>query len=88
MRVLAENIREFSTKKRVLKRSLRINDQFTTMTAILNLIDLHLKKFTENTEEHLRRPPLSKFWDRKLATTREQYHLYMIEIELTNRLNT
>jgi hypothetical protein len=25
-------------------------------------------------------------WDRRLATTREQYHLYMLEIELTNRI--
>jgi hypothetical protein len=29
--------------------------------------------------------PLSKLWDFRLATTREQYHLYMLEIELTNR---
>ena len=28
-----------------------------------------------------------KFWDRRLATTEEQYHLYMLEIELTNRMN-
>lgn len=86
MRELVENIREFSTKKRILKRSLRINDQSSTMTVILNLIDLNLKKFTENAEEHLRRLSLSKFWDRRLATTREQYHLYMLEIELNNRL--
>ncbi len=31
--------------------------------------------------------PLSKFWDFRLATTREQYHLYMLEIELTNRIH-
>ncbi|HUV01662.1 MAG TPA: DUF116 domain-containing protein [Bacteroidales bacterium] len=87
MRELVENIREFSSKKRILKKSLRISNQFNTMSVILNLIDLHLKKYTENVEEHLRTLPLSKFWDRRLATTREQYHLYMLEIELTNRLS-
>jgi hypothetical protein len=87
LRELVENIREFSSKKRILKKSLRINNQFNPMSVILNLIDLHLKKYTENVEEHLRKLPLSKFWDRRLATTREQYHLYMLEIELTNRLS-
>jgi len=86
LKELIENIREFSSKKRILNKSLRINNRFNTMTVILNLIDLHLKKYTENVEEHLRTLPLSKFWDRRLATTREQYHLYMLEIELTNRL--
>jgi hypothetical protein len=56
------------------------------MSVILNLIDPHLKRYTENTRKHLETLPLSKSWDRRLATTREQYHLYMLEIELTNRL--
>jgi hypothetical protein len=85
-RNLIENIRKFSSKKRVLKNSLKITDSDSLMAGILNLIDPHLKKYTENTEEHLRTLPLSKFWDRRLATIREQYHLYMLEIELTNRL--
>ena len=83
---LIDNIRKFSTKKRILNKSLEINGIGNLMAGILNLIDPHLKKYTENTEEHLRTLPLSKFWDRRLATTREQYHLYMLEIELTNRL--
>jgi hypothetical protein len=85
-RDLIENIRKFSLKKRILKKSLEIKDSGSMMAVILNLIDPHLKKYTENTEEHLRTLPLSKFWDRRLATTREQYHLYMLEIELINRL--
>ncbi len=83
---LIEKIREFSSKKRILKKSLRIKDPGDMMAVILNLIDPCLRIYTENTEEHLRTLPLSKFWDRRLATTREQYHLYMLEIELTNRL--
>jgi len=86
IRELVEEIRVFSSKKRILKKSLRTKDTGNRMPAILNLIDSHLKIYTENVEEHLRTLPLSKFWDRRLATTREQYHLYMLEIELTNRL--
>ena len=80
------NIRKLSSKKRFLKRSLRIYDPDNLMSVILNLINPYLKKYTENVEGHLRDLPLSKFWDRRLATTREQYHIYMIERELTNRI--
>ncbi len=84
---LINNISKFSSHKRILKKSLALKGKATPMESILNLIDPHLKQYTENTEGHLRTLPLSKFWDRRLATTREQYHLYMLEIELTNRLN-
>ena len=85
-RVLIENIRKFSSKKRTLKRYLKKKESDNHMSVILNLIDPNLKKYTENTEEHLIRLPLSKICDRRLATSREQYHLYMLEIELSNRV--
>jgi len=83
---LIESIRKFSSRKRILKESLRTKDQVNPMSVILNLIDPYLKCYTGNAEKHLKTLPLSKFWDHRLATTREQYHLYMLEIELTNRL--
>ena len=86
IRYLINNIQKFSSKKRILKKSLKIKDSSRPMATILTLIDPYLKKYTENTEEHLKTLPLSKLLDRRLATTREQYHLYMLEIELTNRL--
>jgi len=86
IREIVEEIRKFSSKKRMLKKSLRTRDTLDKMPAILNIIDSQLRIYTGNVEEHLRTLPLSKFWDRRLATTREQYHLYMLEIELTNRL--
>jgi len=85
-RDLIEKIRSFSGNKRNLKKILGIKGAGGLMAVILNLIDPYLRKYTGNTEEHLRALPLSKFWDKRLATTREQYHLYMLEIELTNRL--
>ena len=83
---LVGNIRRLSTKKRYLKRSLEIKDPGNMISVILNIIDPYLSKYTENTDMHLRTIPVSKLWDRRLVTSREQYHLYMLEIELTNRL--
>jgi hypothetical protein len=81
-RSLIENIRRFSSKKRILKKSLEVKDHSNLMSEILNIVDPDLKKYTEKSNEHLRTLRLSQLWDRRLATTREQYHLYMLEIEL------
>lgn len=86
IRELVENLAQFSSKKRTLRKILKNQGSYDMMSSIISLIDPHLRKYTENTEEHLRTLPVSKLWDRRLATTREQYHLYMLEIELTNRL--
>lgn len=86
LRFLIDHIAEFSLKKKILKRSLEKKDRDNLMSNILNFIHPQLEKYTGNTEEHLKTLPLSKFFDKRLATTREQYHLYMLEIELTNRL--
>ena len=86
IRKIVEELREFSSGKRILKKSLKSPEPSNRMTVVLNLIDSYLKIYTEHVEEHLRTLPLSKLWDRRLATSREQYHLYMLEIELTNRL--
>ncbi len=83
---LVEDIRKFSSKKRALRKSLKTRKTGNLVSVILDMIDPDLKIYTENVEEHLRTLPVLKFWDRRLATTREQYHLYMLEIELTNRL--
>jgi hypothetical protein len=83
---LIECIRKFSSNKRILKKYLINKESDNLISVILNVVDPYLKKYTENTEDHLRKLPLSKIWDRRLATSREQYHLYMIEIELTNRM--
>ena len=77
----------FSSKKRYLRSLLNKGNSDTLISTILQLITPYLEPYTENTEEHLRNLPVTKWWDRRLGTTREQYHLYMIEIEMTNRLN-
>ena len=80
------DLQKFSLRKRRLKNILEKKSTDDRMHRILNLIDPFLKQYTENVEGHLKTLPLTKLWDRRLATTREQYHLYMLEIELTNRM--
>ena len=84
---LIEKLQRFSSGKRSLKRALEKKRTGNLMDEILKLIDPHLTKYTTGAEEHLKHIPLSKLWDKHIATTREQYHLYMLEVELTNRLN-
>jgi hypothetical protein len=84
--IMVEELSQFSSKKRSLKKTLGNPRPAYNMSTILQFIDPHLRKYTESTEEHLRTLKFSRLLDRRLATSREQYHLYMLEIELTNRL--
>lgn len=45
-----------------------------------------LSLYTREVSEHLQTLPLSRRTDPTLTTSEEQYHLYMLEIELVNRL--
>jgi len=85
---VVEILIKYSSRKQYLQKILRkpLPDEF--ISYLINLIDSELKQFTQKTEEHLKGLPLTKLFDRRLATTREQYHLYMLEIEMTNRLNS
>lgn len=79
---------KYSSKKRYLQKILRNPVRDKLISDWINLIDSELKQFTQKTEAHLKCLPLTKTLDRRLATTREQYHLYMLEIEMTNRMNS
>ena len=82
-----ETIRKYSPKKAHLRKIIASGKVNTTISFCLNLIHEPLKSYTVKTKEHLRHLPVTKLWDRRLATTEEQYHLFMLEIELTNRMN-
>ena len=83
-----ETLIRYSSKKRYLRKILKTPVSDELISDWLNLIDPELKQFTQKTDEHLEDLPLSKAIDRRLATTREQYHLYMLEIQMTNRMNS
>lgn len=81
-----KTIHGYSKKKLLLVRIAAKNENNTLISFILHLLEKFLSEYTEKVDEHLKNLPILKLWDRRLATTRLQYHLYMLEIELTNRL--
>ena len=85
---LLEYIRIFSEKKQLLKKIGSKNTGPGVLAGILRRLDEALQTYATGIEEHLRSAPVYKvLTDRRLLTTREQYYLYMLEIELVNRLN-
>jgi hypothetical protein len=88
IKMVIRELNEYSSKKRLLKNILNGKGPERLISNILLTISHDLEKYSQNTEMHLHQLPFWKsIWDKRLATSREQYHLYMFEIELTNRLN-
>ena len=57
-----------------------------TLRFVRETLRQSLSTYTQNVASHLKGLPLAKRLDATLATTEEQYHLYMLEIELVNRI--
>ena len=57
-----------------------------TLKFVRETLRQSLSIYTRNVADHLRSLPLTKRTDPTLTTTAEQYHLYMLEIELVNRI--
>lgn len=76
-----------SRKKRFLKKQMRGTGPsgdplvFTTVTTAREM----LAPYTAAVKEHLQELSILKRWDGTLFTSEEQYHLYMLLIEFTNR---
>jgi hypothetical protein len=62
----------------------------TTARKMLQFVKETLRQslsiYTRKVSDHLQNLPRAKRLDETLATTEEQYHLYMLEIELVNRI--
>jgi len=81
-------IQPLSRNRMNLKRISRQNPVSSNKSWLLNLLNTSLEGYTSTTEEHLRSTPAYKMIrDKRLLTNRIQYHLYMIEIELVNRIH-
>jgi len=80
-------IRKFSHKKRALKAEMRKVNSDSIMAKILNETKAKLSKYFTDLESHLKNLSLAEKCDSTLRTSREQYLLYMLEIELVNRIN-
>ena len=75
-----------SARKRLLRRA-REGGGDSDLARLLGRITPVLSKYTPLVKQHLDDLPLKKIRDRRLWTTEEQYHLYMLEIELVNMIN-
>ena len=53
---------------------------------IKNRLKSDFSKYTQGVKQHLKRISVFQQFDATLRTKEEQYHLYMIEIELVNRI--
>ncbi len=85
---LLQTIQKQSLNKRELARISAKKETSDPISFILHTLNSSLGVYTENEGAHIKDLPFHKFWDRRLSTSREQYHLYMLEIELTNRINS
>jgi len=85
---LLEYINIYSEKRQFLKKITLKNSRSSIMAGILRRLDDTLRPYTMDIEKHIKSTVSYKvLTDRRLLTTREQYYLYMIEIELDNRIN-
>ena len=57
-----------------------------TLQFVRETLRQSLSIYTRNVSNHLKSLPLAKRVDSTLTTTEEKYHLYMLEIELVNRI--
>jgi hypothetical protein len=57
-----------------------------TLRLVRETLRQSLSIYTQNVSNHLKTLPRAKRMDSTLATTEAKYHLYMLEIELVNRI--
>lgn len=83
---LLNEITVISNKKRYLKKLLKKDFNNNLHSKLLKTLNNELSHYTKGVKSHLEEMPILKLRDSVLYTSGEQYHLYMIEIELVNRI--
>jgi len=76
-----------SRRKRLLKKIAGASSDGTFASGLVHTLRMQFAGCTTAVAAHIAGLPLTQRWDRTLAASEEQYHLYMLEIELRNRLN-
>ena len=80
-------LREISGRKRTLRKESKQNLVITPLGNILHSAEGTLSRYFTDLNSHLKNLTLSEKCDKTLTTSREQYLLYMLEIEIVNRIN-
>ena len=87
LRHVLESVRKESSGTRHLKKlALRLSN-VSKEAFLARTLREELSQYTLNVASHLKGLSLAQRWDRVLATSEEQYHFRMLEVELVNRLN-
>ena len=85
---LLNYIQKVSHNRTSLKKAASKKIKESELSSILELLHDSLAEYTPGVEQHLKTEPFHKcITDNTILSTREQYYLFMIEIELVNRLN-
>jgi hypothetical protein len=83
---LLAHVRNASAQKSLIRKlSSRVADK-ELVSFIRQTLRETLSVYTSGVGQHLKSLPISQRFDPILRTKEEQYHLYMIEIELVNRI--
>ncbi|MGA9119021.1 MAG: DUF116 domain-containing protein [Bacteroidota bacterium] len=80
-------VRSLGRNRRKLKRLASASSNGSRESALVRALKTRLGRFTTAVESHLNDLSPVQRWDRTLGMGEEQYHLFMLEIELTRRLN-
>ena len=80
-------IRKYSNKKRTLRTERKKSFSDSLIAKLLVETESRLSKYFTAIDDHLKDLSLAEKCDSTLTTSREQYLLYVMEIELVNRLN-
>jgi hypothetical protein len=81
---LLGKVRKASMSRRRLRRA-REGAGDPDIVSLMRSISPALSEYTPCVKEHLENLSILRFRDRRLWTSEEQHHLYMLEIELVNR---
>lgn len=84
---LLEHVQSLSRNPRNLRRLRRGPSTASADVHLVHTLHARLSIYTPGVAEHLKRLSLFQRFEKTLTTTEEQYHLYMLEIELANRIN-
>lgn len=85
---LLNYIQKISHNRTSLKKAASKKIKESELSSILELLHDSLAEYTPGVEQHLKTEPFHKcLTDNTILSIREQYYLFMIEIELVNRLN-
>lgn len=84
---LLECVQTLSRSQRNLRRLRRGPSSASLDAKLVHTLYERLSLYTPGVAEHLKRLSLMQRFEKTLTTTEEQYHLYMLEIELANRIN-